>query len=137
MTVAPFTLRWSAREPPLPPAAVAGSGRVAASLAAAAHDRVGAGAELRAAARPDWIVVLADAADLPWADGAVYLGWDGGLLAPTTLAPWPPAGVIRGGLAGHAPDGCDLLVLLPDRLLVAPMPVRPLNPTALATVTGG
>jgi hypothetical protein len=137
VTAAPFTLRWSPREPPLPPAAVAGSGPVAPSLAAGARDRAESGARLRAAATAGWIVVLADPADLPWADGAVYLGWDDGLLVPTTRVPWPPAGIIRGALAAHVPDGCDLLVLLPSQVLASPMPVHPLSPAALATVTGG
>ncbi len=137
MTAA-FTLRWSPREPPLAPVAVAGSGPVALSLAAGARDRVEAGARLRAAATAGWIVVLADVADLPWADGAVYLGWDDGLLVPTTRVPWPPAGIVRGALAGqHIPDDCGLVVLLPDQLLVSPMPVHPLSPAALGTVTGG
>ena len=86
------------------------------------------GAELRAVADADCLVALGDAGDLPWVDGVTYLGWDCGLLLPTTLAPWPPAQLIRESLATDH----GLVVLLPDRMLVSVVPVRPADPAALA-----
>jgi hypothetical protein len=136
MTAVPLPLRWAPREPPLDAAAVTGRAGVAERLRAATRDRGGAGSSLRAAATAEWIVVLGEAAELPWADGAVYLGWDSGVLVPTTVAPWPPAGLVRDALRRLTPDHCDLLVLLPEWLLASPMPVRPLDPVALTRAVG-
>ena len=62
--------------------------------------RLRAGAGLRVAFGPEWTLVVGD--DLPWADGVTYLGWDDGLLVPTTLAPSTPAGLLRHSLPGDA-----------------------------------
>jgi len=131
---------WSRREPPLRAAAVAATGDVLSSLQAATIACLTAGAghaadpagrstgapgqELRAVAGDGWLVVLGD--DLPWADGAIYLGWDSGILVPTTSAPAPPAAILRAAL-----PAADLVVLLPDRVLVSPTPVRPADPALL------
>jgi hypothetical protein len=119
---------WRPREPPLPYAAVAASGPAAARLAAATADRIRAGAGLRATAGAGWLVVLGDPAELPWVEPATWLGWDAGLLVPTTRTPVPPAAVLREGLAA-GPD--ELVVLLPDAVLVSAVPVRPADPTRL------
>src|SRR6266851_5079391 len=49
---------WQRREPPLPAVAVVGVGAVAASLAVATHQRLQDGAELRAVADPEYLVVV-------------------------------------------------------------------------------
>lgn len=103
-------LGWVRREPPLATVAVAGSGAVGAELATAAQDR-----PLRVAAAGGWTLVLGDAADLPWVDGACYLGFDQGLLVPTTRAPTPSAALWRDRLR-HGKD--DLAVLMPGQALV-------------------
>jgi len=137
MTAAmPFELAWRRREPPLAPVAVAGSGAVAAALATRARERVARGAELLGAAGSGWLVILGGGDDLPWADGAVYLGADDGLLVPTTLAVWPAAGLVRAALRDHAPRGSDLLVLMPDLLLAAPEPARPVTADTLIGLAG-
>nr|WP_255519170.1 hypothetical protein [Kitasatospora sp. SID7827] len=134
-------MRWEHREPPLPPAAVAGLGPAATALAAAARDRLAAGATLRAAAAGTGagagagaagdepvLVVLGDPADLPWADGVRYLGWDDGVLVPTTARPLPSPALWRDALASAAerPLAEPLLVLLPPGLaLLTELPVRP------------
>lgn len=122
-------LEWSRREPPLTPAAVAATGTVIDSLRQATISRLEEGAELRAAGGDGWLVVLGDRADLPWADGAIYVGWDSGLLVPTTSAPTPPAGLLRGALPRSG-----LLVLLPGRLLMSDPPLRAADPALLAGV---
>jgi hypothetical protein len=119
---------WAPREPPLPAVAVAGTGDAARRLRAGAAERVAAGADLRATANADWIVVLGAEPDLPWAEGAAYLGWDAGLLLPTTSQPWPPVDLLREAVRRTAGSVAGLVVLLPDRLLVSPMPARPLEP---------
>lgn len=113
-------LTWTRREPPLHPAAVAGGPR----LRAATVRRLRGGADLRVAFGPEWTLVLGD--DLPWADDATYLGWDDGLLVPTTLAPSTPAGLLRHALPG------DVLAVLPGALLTGPAPVRTADPELLA-----
>jgi len=125
-----FALEWVPREPPLPAVAVAGSGPVAAALAASARSRVLEGAELRAAAADDWILVLGDSDDLPWADGAHYLGFDAGLLVPTTRTPVPRAELWRDHLVGGRPSG-GIAALMPDQALVTDMPLRPADPAWL------
>lgn len=124
-------LRWSRREPPLPPAAVTACGERADHLRAAVRARLEAGAELRATADSEWVVAIGD--DLPWVDGAVYLGWDAGLLVPTTLAPLPGAELVRESLTLEN----DLVVLLPDRILISAMPQRRADPAALTPSCAG
>jgi len=113
------TLTWSRREPPLSPAAVAGG----AELRAATVRRLRAGAELRVAIGPEWTLVAGD--DLPWADGATYLGWDDGLLVPTTLVPSTPAGLLRHSLPA------DTLAVVPGAVLTGPAPLRTADPELL------
>lgn len=113
-------LTWTRREPPLHPAAVAGG----SELRAATVRRLRGGAELRVAFSPEWTLVVGD--DLPWADDATYLGWDDGLLVPTTLAPSTPAGLLRFALPG------DVLAVLPGAVLTGQPPKRTANPELLA-----
>jgi MoxR-vWA-beta-propeller ternary system domain bpX5 len=120
-------LAWDRREPPLQPAAVAATGSVVDSLRKATINRIDLGGELRAVGGDGWLVVLGDSADLPWADGAIYLGWDSGLLVPTTSAPSPPAGLLRTALPQER-----LVVLLPDHVLVSKTPARGADPALLA-----
>lgn len=114
-------LTWFRREPPLSPAAVAGG----PELRAVTVRRLREGAELRVAFGPAWTLVVGD--DLPWVDGATYLGWDDGLLLPTTLAPSAPAGLLRHAL----PD--DVLAVLPGAVLTGPAPKRTADPELLAS----
>ncbi|MEV4316898.1 hypothetical protein [Actinocrispum sp. NPDC049592] len=105
-------ITWSFREPPLPAVAVAGT----SALYAATQASLARGVSLRAAVGDDWILVLGD--DLPWAADVTYLGWDGGVLVPTTLRPSVPGGVLRAAL------GSEVLAVLPGRILSGAMPVR-------------
>lgn len=113
-------LSWSRREPPLEPTAVAGG----AALRAATIRRLREGADLRVSFGPEWTLVLGD--DLPWADGATYLGSDDGLLVPTTLVPSTPAGLLRHALPA------DTLAVLPGAVLTGPAPLRTADPELLA-----
>lgn len=117
-------LRWRRRDLPLACAAVAGVGPVAHRLRGATADRVGTGALIRACADAEWIVLLGDRDDLPWADGAVYLGWESGILLPTTVAPSLPAELIRRAVGGRP---TDLVAVVPGCVLVSEMPVRPVD----------
>jgi hypothetical protein len=124
--------QWRRREPPLVPAAVLGIGVVAPALAAAAHARIGVGAELRAAADPEYLVVLGTDDALPWADGARYLGWDGRALTLTTHEVVPAADLWRdAAIAREHAEPASLVVVLPEQILISAMPLRPADPAAL------
>jgi len=115
-------LGWERREPPLAPVAVVGRGSVTGLLAAAVRDGIGRGGEYRIAAAPGFLVVWS--AELPWADGAVYLGRDGGLLMPTTRRTTLPAVLWRDRLLGSS-DAGKIVVLLDDQALISEPPQRP------------
>ncbi|GAA1416434.1 hypothetical protein GCM10009639_70630 [Kitasatospora putterlickiae] len=74
------------------------------------------------------LLVLGAEPDLPWSDGARYLGRDGDLLVPTTARPRPAAALWRTAL-GAGPG--DLCVLTPDHALVAAQPAPATDPEAL------
>lgn len=128
----PATIRLLPREPPLTPAGVAATGGAARGrLAAATLRRVRAGADLRVAAGDGWLVVLGAADALPWADGCVYLGRDGGVLMATTRCAWPSIDLVARAL-GEAGGDAGLLVLLDDAILRGPLPQRSADPALLA-----
>ncbi|MFD9686051.1 hypothetical protein ACFY2K_17560 [Kitasatospora sp. NPDC001309] len=116
-------LRWERREPPLEPVAVLALGAAVPALASATRARLTAGHRLAVAADGTALLVLGEAPDLPWADGARYLGEDDGVLVPTTARPQPGAALWRVALG--AADG-QLCVLVPGHALVGdrPAPVR-------------
>ncbi|MEH1166936.1 hypothetical protein V6V47_16275 [Micromonospora sp. CPCC 205539] len=130
-----MSLRWRRRDAPLPAAAVAASGAVVAELREDTLLRVTTGARLLACAGRErsWLIVLGDQADLPWADGAVYLGWDGGVLVPTLEQPWPCADLLRDPLRRLTDQQAGLIALLPGLVLAGPMPREPLDPDRLAS----
>ncbi|MFD7989261.1 hypothetical protein ACFV4M_38610 [Kitasatospora indigofera] len=83
-------------------------------------------------AAPPLLLVLGAEEDLPWADGARYLGLYAGLLVPTTARPGPAPALWRRALG--AAEG-QLCVLVPGRALVADPP-PPATPAALEPYTG-
>ncbi|WP_405020648.1 hypothetical protein OHV05_31090 [Kitasatospora sp. NBC_00070] len=121
-------LRWERREPPLPSVAVLAVGAAVPGLAVAARERIRSGARLAVLAEDDpglpiadrMLLVLGAEQDLPWADGARYLGRDAGLLTPTTARPGPATALWRRALGGAEGQLC---VLVPGRALVADPPV--------------
>ncbi|MEU8424769.1 hypothetical protein AB0C15_28250 [Micromonospora sp. NPDC048835] len=134
MSAPHLSLQWRGRDTPLPAAAVAASGAVVAELRADALMRVTAGAHLRACAGREqgWLIVLGDRAELPWADGAIYLGWDDGVLVPTLAQPWPCADLLREPLRHLTNQQTGLIALLPGLVLAGPLPREPLDPARLA-----
>jgi hypothetical protein len=90
---------------------------------------------LAGAAAPGLLVILGDAADLPWVDGIVYLGRDPGapaLLLPTALAPDVPAPLLERALLARG-GGAPLAVLLDPPALVPTGGARPLDRALLET----
>ncbi|PBC75806.1 hypothetical protein BX265_0486 [Streptomyces sp. TLI_235] len=123
-----FALRWERREPPLPPAAVLALGDAVPALAAATRARLLAGVRLGTLADAGALLVLGAAGDLPWADGARYLGRDGELLVPTTARPLPAPALWPAALGARRGQVC---VLLPGHALVADPPPPTTDPAAL------
>ncbi|MER6397130.1 hypothetical protein ABT263_13920 [Kitasatospora sp. NPDC001603] len=126
-------LRWERREPPLPAAAVLALGDAVAALAVAARERLAGGARLGVVAGDGALLVLGAEADLPWADGARYLGLDAGVLVPTTARPRPAAALWRRAVGA---EGDRLCVLFPGHALVADPPPPTTDPAALDPYTG-
>jgi hypothetical protein len=125
-----ITWEWVRRYPPLDPAAVAGRGAVRQELA-----RRVAGdpdpARLRATASGDWLLLLGETADLPWVAGASYLGWDHGLLLPTTHRPSVPMELLARTVRRR--HRAELIALLPDGVLTSVMPAHPVDVNRLDT----
>ena len=117
---------------------VAGTGRAALDLARGAARGLEAGAPLSATEGDGWLVVLGEVACLPWADGAVYLGWQSGVLYPTTMTTDPHPDLVARAVraaVGAGPD--DLVVLLDGRVLVGPRPASTADPAKLNALHEG
>jgi hypothetical protein len=89
------------------------------------------GAEVRVSAGGSWLLVLGATEDLPWAEGVTYLGWDAGVLVPTTVACDPPADLVHRAVASRLSDAERLVVLLGLDVLVTELPARPADPAQL------
>jgi hypothetical protein len=114
----PVVLTWAVRLEPLPPAAVLGRGSVAALLAGALADRIERGAELEVHSAADVVLAMGSEADLPWVDGATWLGRDGAMLLPTTLRPSLDPGLVRRAVERRVGAGAGWIVLIPDALFI-------------------
>ncbi|MFN7975077.1 MAG: hypothetical protein U0166_22445 [Acidobacteriota bacterium] len=92
-------------------------------------------ARLRGVAGDELLVLVGDAADLPWEDGAVYLGRDPrapALYLPTTLAPSVPVRLFERALLRHAaPLAPPLAVLAPATAVASLAGARPVDRAAL------
>lgn len=133
---------WRRLEPPLEPTGVVATGAAAARLATNLLDRrsVGHSTGVAATAGPGWLVALGDEADLPWADGAVYLAPQAGLLLPTTHTTVPDVDLVATAVRrrwGRGPG--TLVVLVGSSVLAGPAPVGPValdRLWAVASVAG-
>jgi hypothetical protein len=135
--VIPASIRvlWRPRARPLPPVGAAARGRAARALAERLTSRSDeALARLEGVAGEDLLVVLGPADELPWTDGAIYLGRDPGapsLLLPTTHEPSVPLPLLERALIARAlrvPGAAPPLVVFPDPpLLASTLSARPLN----------
>ena len=130
---APPPLTWAPRTEPLTVAAVTAVPGDVGALVAATTERVGAGASLRVAAG-DGCVVLGAADDLPWCPGAVYLGWESGVLVPTTRRPVPAVDLFGSALRSRLPTECDLVVLVPWGVLATRAPARAVDVAGLTAL---
>lgn len=128
---------WQRREPALAAVAVIGVGAVAGRLTEAAELRLRDGAELQVITHPEYLLILGAEHQLPWTDGARYLGWDGAALSLTTHRVVPAADQWRD--AAIAEDGGDpaaLVVVLPEQILLAALPTQTADAESLAAAAG-
>jgi hypothetical protein len=79
-------------------------------------------------------VIIGDEADLPWSDGAVYLGWEAAVLVPTTRAPIPRTALIADSARREAGTH-DLVIVLPQTVLYTPFPRPIADPAQLTNLT--
>lgn len=129
-------LRWRVREPPLSPAAAAATGPAARALAqrllAMPDERLRA---LRGVAGEALLLIIGAEEDLPWVDGAQYLGRDPeapGLLLPTTLCPAVPLPLVeRAVMLRRRTAPMPMAVVLDPPLLVPLEDARPVEKPAL------
>ena len=115
---------WVRREPPLPARAVVARDDAVVGLAEAVEARLAAGADLRVCSGRGWLLALGEEGDLPWSDGVTYLGWDAGVLTPTTLRSTVPPDLLHLALRRRASAGHALLVAIGPDVVTAPMPTR-------------
>ncbi|MCP3878710.1 MAG: hypothetical protein GY701_10020 [Sulfitobacter sp.] len=117
-------LGWLRREPPLAVAGVLAQGGVASEFASRLADTLGPASDVRVLVGDDCLVALGESGDLPWVDGAVWLGLDGPLFCPTTLQPNVPPDVAARAVTKHAGSG-GVVVLTPTIAFSAPAPIGP------------
>lgn len=126
---------WRPRVRPLAPAGAVARGRAARLLGERLLTRSDEDlARLQGVAGEDLLIVLGPAADLPWADGAVYVGRDPeapSLLLPTTREPSVPLPLLEQALIARArrvPGVAPPLVVFPDPpLLASTLEARPVT----------
>lgn len=131
-------VRWTPREASLTPVAVAAVGDRARALARRLlRDDLPLPLDrLRGASTDDALVVLGAAPDLPWVDGAIYLGKDvhaGSLLVPTNMAPSVPIDALERALLGRFAHIAAPVVVLPaPGLVFSAAPALPLSREMIA-----
>ena len=126
-------IAWRPRSAPLEPVGMAARGEAARALARRLLARSDEDlARLTGVAGQDLILLLGDAALLPWVEGAAYLGRDArapSLLLPTNREPTVPLPLVERALiarAGHSKAEPPLAVLLDPPLLASVLEARPL-----------
>lgn len=128
-------MAWRPRRTPLDPVGVAARGEAARALARrllAREDE--ALARLNGAAAPELLIVLGDSAELPWVDGAVYLGRDAAapsLLLPTTREPSVPLPLVERACSRTVEAPPPFALLLDPPLLTSLQAARPVLRTTL------
>lgn len=123
-------LAWQTRTEPLAPEAVVGLGDAALWLAHRALSRTDEQlARLRGAGGTSTLVLLGEAADLPWAPGVCYLARDPrapAIYLPTTLEPDAPLEIIAQAFVRRF--GARALAFAPNLPALVPLDAaRPLE----------
>ncbi len=133
MAVPKVQLEWVVREPPLAPIAMLCRGLAASTLAKSLfYDEA---RRLSCVLVGSGDVLLAIGDDLPWIDGATWLGRIDGLLLPTTLKPAVATTIVLDALFANR-QRTSIAVVTPHIALVAVMPVGPPSLDVLAAGAG-
>ncbi len=138
-----INIRWTQRDDPLMPVGVAAVGDQAHALARRAlrGDCTGLMDRLRAVATVDALLLLGCVSDLPWVEGAVYLGKDpkaGSLLIPTNMVPSVPIDAVARCFVTYFADVQPPIVILPEhRRVFSSAPALPLARSHLVRWLGG
>jgi len=126
---------WQTRDEPLKPVAVAAFGPAARALIASVDKRTELHA-LRGLAGDDLVLLLGEEEQLPWADGAIYLGRDPeapSLLLPTLLRPSLPLSLVERAMLRR---GSGPFAVIPTRKELIPIDgARPVTHEHLARWT--
>jgi len=143
-----IAVQWRPRAVPLEPVGMAVRGAAAGVLAErllARDDE--ALARLSGVAAPELLVILGEAGELPWVDGAVYLGRDAeapALLLPTTHEPSAPLPLVErallarpAGASGVSWTSPPYAVLIDPPLLASVQAARPILRQVLLAWRGG
>jgi hypothetical protein len=133
MPAATVTLQWDLRDPPLAPVAMLCRGTAASALARALFYDDVRRSKCVMVGSGDVVVTIGE--DLPWVDGAIWLGRVDGLLLPTTLKPSVAPSLVLDALFRHR-QRTSIAVVTPDLALVAPMPNGPPPLDVLASAAG-
>ena len=134
--VSQFKVRWTPRDCPLLPVALAGRGetsvRLARRLLQLDDQSLG---QLEGVAGGQLIVVQGRLELLPWVDGVQYLGVSPvtqSLLFPTNYQPSVPQELLASAIRSKLP-AAGLIAVLPEPLLLVPMRnARPVSRRGLA-----
>jgi hypothetical protein len=113
----PMPITWESQATPLTPAAVLARGRLVPILAAVLAEHLDHGVDLDVHATDGHLLAIGEERDLPWVDGATWLGRYGSLLVPTTLRPSQEASLVARAVARRTGGESAWVVLLPDQLL--------------------
>lgn len=131
---------WRPRPMPLDPVGMVARGEAARALAKRLLARGDeALSRLSGVAGPDLVILLGDAATLPWVEGAAYLGRDAhapSLLLPTNREPTVPLPLLERALlirASRLHAEPPLAVLLDPPLLASTIEARPLVRSQIET----
>jgi len=127
-------LGWQRREPPLPIAGVIAEGKAAIALVERLADRMRKETvDVSVYTADRMFVVLGEAQELPWIDGATWIGRDGQLLCPTALVPDLPTDLVtravRRSYVGTGPT-----IVTPFRAFLAREASRPPTLKQLAAI---
>ncbi len=132
MTLPRIAIRWTQRDDPLVPLGVAAVGDRARAIARRLlrEDFAGHMEKLRAVGTTDALLLLGRMPDLPWVDGAVYLGKDpdaGSLLIPANMVPSVPIDAVERCFAACFTELQPPIVVLPaQRRVFSAAPALPL-----------
>jgi hypothetical protein len=133
MPAATVKLQWDLRDPPLAPVAMLCRGTAASALARALFYDDVRRSQCVMVGTGDVLIAIGD--DLPWVDGATWLGRVDGLLLPTTLKPAVAPSLVLDALFMHR-RRTSIAVVTPDLALVAQMPSGPPPLDVLAAGAG-